>query len=248
MRSERRRSNLRTRVSRAMTMRSSGCHRKRCAMSMGSMHRRIRGADVQAQAWLDQVQAANPAGFDHMPLFQATRTDYNDPTKYAGTKLTNPDIYTVANRPAIPGTLSPKSPSLSAIGTGNLKGFGNLASDLFNRALDLSVGDAGTVAQFLGLKDPGASGQTPKFTLTPDENAAAQATGYMAAPFGLAGEASTAVDVGAARSTTSALGTADALLPDADFVGRGTVRSDLADHLVNPMPSGKQLSGGARRG
>ncbi|MBI5784588.1 MAG: DUF637 domain-containing protein [Rhodocyclales bacterium] len=36
----------------------------------------------------------------------------------------------------------------------------------------------------------------------------------------------------------------DTLLPDADFVGRGAVRSDLADHLVNATISGKQISGG----
>ena len=130
------------------------------------------GADVQAQGWLDQVKAVNPAGFDHMPLFQATTQDRNDPTKYAGTKLTNPDIYTAANRPAIPGTLSPTSPSLSAVVTGNAKALGNLGAEFFNRALDLAVGDAGK------------SGHLPQFTLTPDENAAAQATGIMALPFG----------------------------------------------------------------
>ncbi|MDR2155129.1 MAG: CdiA family toxin C-terminal domain-containing protein, partial [Burkholderiaceae bacterium] len=47
-----------------------------------------------------------------------------------------------------------------------------------------------------------------------------------------------------ARGATSNLGTSDALLPDADFLGRGVVRSDLTDHLVNATTSGKQISGG----
>lgn len=145
------------------------------------------GADVQAQGWLDQVQAANPAGYDHMPLFQATTQDRNDPTKYAGTKLTSPDVYAVANRPAIPGTLSPTSPSLSAIATGNLKALGNLGIDLYNRSLDIAVGDAGK------------NGQLPQFKLTPDESAAAQATGIMALPFG-------AEDIGGLFSTKGGSG------------------------------------------
>jgi len=36
----------------------------------------------------------------------------------------------------------------------------------------------------------------------------------------------------------------DALLPDADFLGRGVVRSDLEDHLINARVIGKQISGG----
>ena len=49
---------------------------------------------------------------------------------------------------------------------------------------------------------------------------------------------------GGAKGGTSNLGTADVLLPDADFLGRGVVRSDLTDHLVNATKSGKQISGG----
>ncbi|BCM12791.1 hypothetical protein MAFF241648_19810 [Ralstonia solanacearum] len=60
------------------------------------------GVDMQAQAWLNQLKAENPEGFNHMPLFQATRAEYKDPTLYAGTKLTNPDIYAAANRTPIP--------------------------------------------------------------------------------------------------------------------------------------------------
>ncbi|MCK9697470.1 CdiA family toxin C-terminal domain-containing protein [Pseudomonas syringae] len=43
---------------------------------------------------------------------------------------------------------------------------------------------------------------------------------------------------------SSNLGLADNLLPDADFVGRGVVRTDLKDHLVGATRSGKQISGG----
>lgn len=43
---------------------------------------------------------------------------------------------------------------------------------------------------------------------------------------------------------SSALGEPDRLLPDADFAGRGVIRADLADHLMNPIISGKQISGG----
>ncbi|MDU8541280.1 MULTISPECIES: CdiA family toxin C-terminal domain-containing protein [Pseudomonas syringae group] len=38
---------------------------------------------------------------------------------------------------------------------------------------------------------------------------------------------------------SSNLGLADNLLPDADFVGRGVVRTDLKDHLVDATRSGK---------
>ncbi len=48
----------------------------------------------------------------------------------------------------------------------------------------------------------------------------------------------------ATKETTSTLGTADALFPDAEFAGRGVVRSDLTDHLINPDVLKKQISGG----
>lgn len=131
------------------------------------------GADVQAQTWQNQVQAENPAGFDHMPLFQATSEDYKDPNKYADTKQTAPDIYAAANRPPIPGTISSRNPSLTAILTGNGKSLGNLGIEGLNRGLDLAVGDAGK-----GL-------QVPLFTLTPDESAAAFATSIAALPVGI---------------------------------------------------------------
>ncbi|WP_261313705.1 hemagglutinin repeat-containing protein [Burkholderia ambifaria] len=198
------------------------------------------GADVQAQAWLDQVKAANPAGYNHMPFFQATSTEYKDPTLYANTKQTNPDVYYAANLPAIPGTLSPRNPSLSAIATGNAKAAGNTLIDVYNKALDVA-----------GIDIPNA--QLPHISMTAEEQAAAAATAVMTLPFGLsgiagkggtAGAVDTAVGAAEAKTGTSGLGTADTLLPDADFAGRGVVRSDLADHLVNPVPSGKQLSGG----
>ncbi|WP_244137045.1 hemagglutinin repeat-containing protein [Burkholderia pyrrocinia] len=198
------------------------------------------GADVQAQAWLDQVKAANPAGYNHMPFFQATSTEYKDPTLYANTKQTNPDVYYAANLPAIPGTLSPRNPSLSAIATGNVKAAGNTLIDVYNKALGVA-----------GIDIPNA--QLPHISMTAEEQAAAAATAVMTLPFGLsgiagkggtAGAVDTAVGAAEAKTGTSVLGTADTLLPDADFAGRGVVRSDLADHLVNPVPSGKQLSGG----
>ena len=43
---------------------------------------------------------------------------------------------------------------------------------------------------------------------------------------------------------TATRGTPDLLQPEADFSGRGTIRGDLTDHLVNPQRSGKQISGG----
>ena len=45
-------------------------------------------------------------------------------------------------------------------------------------------------------------------------------------------------------SPTKTLGTPDPLLSEADYAGRGTVRVDLTDHIVNPQISGKQISGG----
>lgn len=43
---------------------------------------------------------------------------------------------------------------------------------------------------------------------------------------------------------TALRGTSDPLQPEADFSGRGTIRGDLTEHLVNPQISGKQISGG----
>ena len=58
--------------------------------------------------------------------------------------------------------------------------------------------------------------------------------------------AGAAVDdaVAIAKGSGNNLGLADTLLPDADFIGRGIVRTDLANHLVNTAVSGKQISGG----
>jgi filamentous hemagglutinin len=38
--------------------------------------------------------------------------------------------------------------------------------------------------------------------------------------------------------------TSDALLPEADFAGRGTVRPDLVEHLTDAAKKGKQINGG----
>jgi hypothetical protein len=38
--------------------------------------------------------------------------------------------------------------------------------------------------------------------------------------------------------------TSDALLPEADFAGRGTVRPDLVEHLTDSAKKGKQINGG----
>ncbi|CAG9257945.1 tRNA nuclease CdiA-2 [Burkholderia diffusa] len=132
------------------------------------------GADVQAQAWLDQVKAANPAGYNHMPFFQATSTEYKDPTLYGNTKQANPDVYYAANLPAIPGTLSPRNPSLSAIATGNAKAAGNLLIDAYNKALGVA-----------GVDMPDA--QLPHISMTPEEQAAARATAVMMLPWGAEG-------------------------------------------------------------
>jgi filamentous hemagglutinin len=39
-------------------------------------------------------------------------------------------------------------------------------------------------------------------------------------------------------------GTPDPFLSEADYAGRGTVRVDLTDHIVNPTVSGRKISGG----
>lgn len=109
-----------------------------------------------------------------MPLSQATKEGYNDPTMYAGTKLTSPDIYAAANRTPIPGTISPGSVSLSPLLTGNAKAAANTGIVLLNRGLDLAVGDVGT------------SLKLPLFAMTLEEGAAADATAVMALPFGFA--------------------------------------------------------------
>ncbi|WP_254699954.1 CdiA family toxin C-terminal domain-containing protein [Trinickia violacea] len=190
------------------------------------------GVDLQAQAWLDQVQAANPAGYDHMPLFQATTSDRSNPNIEAGTKLTNPDIYAAANRPPIPGTISPRSPDLTALGSGNLKSLENAGISAYNKAVGLALGSAGD------------SLTLPLIPMTPEETAAAQATGIVTLPFGLLGKGSAAADAATVQSAARAAEIADDLLPDADFAGRGNVRPDLTDHLTNAGLSGKQISGG----
>lgn len=132
-----------------------------------------------------------------MPLFQATTQDRNDPTKYAGTKLTYADIYAAADRPPIPGTIIPTSPSLSAVLTGNLKSFGNTGIEVFNRGLSIAVGDAGK------------SLQLPLFMLTSDENAAAQVTGVLALPYGIAGGGGKGNSVSGAVSASGERAAAD---------------------------------------
>ncbi|WP_241301897.1 hemagglutinin repeat-containing protein [Burkholderia stabilis] len=119
--------------------------------------------------------------------------------------------------------------------------FAGVIVNLPNGGPFATPGDPGYVS-LDGLKKPYKSGTS----VGPD----AEFWTPVLATLGLAGKGGTtgAVDaaVGAtdAQTGTRVLGTADRLLPDADFAGRGTVRSDLADHLVNPVPSGKQLSGG----
>ncbi|WP_322064082.1 hemagglutinin repeat-containing protein [Burkholderia ubonensis] len=194
------------------------------------------GVDVQAQAWLDQVKAENPAGFNNMPFFQATDAEYKDPTKYADTKQTNPDIYQAANKPVLPGTISPRNPDLRAIATGNAKAVGNSLIDLYNKSLGVT-----------GVDVPNAL--LPHIPMTAEEQAAATATGIMALPWGfdailMKGRASN-VSLAGTQSVAERQGVVDALLPDADFAGRGVVRTDLADHLVNvEVVKKKNISGG----
>ncbi|QCX51751.1 hemagglutinin repeat-containing protein [Ralstonia pseudosolanacearum] len=136
------------------------------------------GVDMQAQAWLNQLKAENPDGFNHMPLFQATRAEYNDSTLYAGTKLTNPDIYAAANRPPIPGTISPNRVNLMPLVTGNAKSLANTGIEVLNKGMAIVSGPFG----------PDVS--MPLFPMTDEERAAAGATAVMAAPFGMSGAAS----------------------------------------------------------
>lgn len=168
------------------------------------------GADVQAQAWLDQIKAANPAGYNHMPFFQATSAEYKDPTLYGNTKQANPDVYYAANLPAIPGTLSPRNPSLSAIATGNAKAAGNLLIDAYNKALGVA-----------GVDMPNA--QLPHISMTPEELAAAGATAVMALPWGsegLLGRGSATADVAQSAGATGKnyVGGGAQLADDTQFV------------------------------
>ncbi|WP_080417704.1 hemagglutinin repeat-containing protein [Burkholderia ubonensis] len=194
------------------------------------------GVDVQAQAWLDQVKAENPAGFNNMPFFQATDAEYKDPTKYADTKQTNPDIYQAANKPVLPGTISPRNPDVSAIVTGNAKSALNGLIDAYNKGLPVALGPVGSLLARMTA--------VTEIPMTPEEQAAAKATGYMALPWvveGFVGKGRTTTTVGGAESAiaerTSNLGTRDAHLSDADFIGRTPVRpadgGDLGQHLVS---------------
>ncbi|WP_179949971.1 hypothetical protein [Burkholderia sp. MSMB1835] len=134
------------------------------------------GVDARAQVWLDQVKAANPVGYNNMPLFQATSVQYKDPSLYAYTKSTNPDIYSAANRPAVPGTISPRNPDLSAIVSGNAKAAANALIDAYTKGLPVALGPVGTLLT--------SSTSASLIPMTPDEQAAAKATTIMALPFG----------------------------------------------------------------
>ncbi len=155
------------------------------------------GVDMQAQAWLNQLKAENPEGFNHMPLFQATRDERNDPTLYSGTKLTNPDIYAAANRPPIPGTISPNRVNLMPLVTGNAKSLANTAIEVLNKGMAIVSGPLG----------PDVS--MPLIPMTDEERAAAGATAVMAAPFGVRGSVATA-DANTASATGRAADAANA--------------------------------------
>ncbi|BCL97413.1 hypothetical protein MAFF211491_18650 [Ralstonia solanacearum] len=155
------------------------------------------GVDMQAQAWLNQLKAENPEGFNHMPLFQATRAEYKDPTLYAGTKLTNPDIYAAANRTPIPGTISPNRVSLMPLVTGNAKSLANTAIEALNKGMAIVSGPFG----------PDVS--MPLIPMTEEERAAAGATAVMAAPFGVRGSVA-AADANTAAATGRAADAANA--------------------------------------
>ncbi|MET2525258.1 hemagglutinin, partial [Ralstonia sp. SM1884_UCD616_TZ26] len=155
------------------------------------------GVDMQAQAWLNQLKAENPEGFNHMPLFQATRAEYNDSTLYAGTKLTSPDIYAAANRPTIPGTISPNRVNLMPLVTGNAKSLANTAIEALNKGMAIVSGPLG----------PDVS--MPLIPMTEEERAAAGATAVMAAPFGVRGSTA-AADANTAAATGRAADAANA--------------------------------------
>ncbi|MHA6927548.1 hemagglutinin repeat-containing protein [Ralstonia pseudosolanacearum] len=155
------------------------------------------GVDMQAQAWLNQLKAENPEGFNHMPLFQATRAEYNDSTLYAGTKLTSPDIYAAANRPTIPGTISPNRVNLMPLVTGNAKSLANTGIEVLNKGMAIVSGPLG----------PDVS--MPLIPMTEEERAAAGATAVMAAPFGVRGSVA-AADANTAAATGRAADAANA--------------------------------------
>ncbi|USS52633.1 hypothetical protein NHF34_21110 [Ralstonia solanacearum] len=182
------------------------------------------GVDMQAQAWLNQLKAENPEGFNHMPLFQATRAEYNDSTLYAGTKLTSPDIYAAANRPTIPGTISPNRVNLMPLVTGNAKSLANTAIEALNKGMAIVSGPLG----------PDVS--MPLIPMTEEERAAAGATAVMAAPFGVRG--STA----AADANTAAAGRVADAANAARAVGTpGELASASAAGRVFVAPSGTSI-------
>ncbi|WP_250888216.1 hemagglutinin repeat-containing protein [Ralstonia solanacearum] len=183
------------------------------------------GVDMQAQGWLNQLKAENPEGFNHMPLFQATRDERNDPTLYSGTKLTNPDIYAAANRPPIPGTISPNRVSLMPLVTGNAKSLANTGIEALNKGMALVSGPFG----------PDVS--MPLIPMTDEERAAAGATAVMAAPFGVRGSAATAD-----ASTTAATGRAgDAINAERAVGAPRELTSVNAAGRVFVAPSGASI-------
>ncbi len=163
------------------------------------------GVDMQAQAWLNQLKAENPEGFNHMPLFQATRDEYRDSTLYAGTKLTNPDIYAAANRSPIPGTISPNRVNLMPLVTGNAKSLANTGIEVLNKGMAIVSGPFG----------PDVS--MPLIPMTEEESAAATATAIMAAPLGVRGRVG-AADAGTTTPIRNYAGGGASLADDSEFL------------------------------
>jgi filamentous hemagglutinin len=94
-----------------------------------------------------------------------------------------------------------------------------------NNVSTASTGNSATNAEGVTLKDTRA------------------ATGVQIEPASATSQ-STARDALQAEAPRNNLGTADTLLPEAEFAGRGTIRSDLNEHVNNAVVSGKQISGG----
>ncbi|OAI80265.1 hypothetical protein RSP799_08395, partial [Ralstonia solanacearum] len=163
------------------------------------------GVDMQAQAWLNQLKGENPEGFNHMPLFQATRDEYRDSTLYAGTKLTNPDIYAAANRPPIQGTISPNRVNLMPLVTGNAKSLANTGIEVLNKGMAIVSGPFG----------PDVS--MPLIPMTEEESAAATATAIMAAPLGVRGRVG-AADAGTTTPIRNYAGGGASLADDSEFL------------------------------
>jgi filamentous hemagglutinin len=124
---------------------------------------------------------------------------------------------------------------------------GNPENTFFNQGLQglgMSPEAAGLVEAALGIGSAAKVGSIAN--MVPVTSSVVRNTEGVSRLAG-SGKVATGAEISGANTGGAAnrvSGVPDALVPDADFAGRGAVRVDLADHLINADVLKKQISGG----